>query len=61
VLKRKVFKLYLELKQIEYSCEGLDHLIRAYKEAWMALDYRLLQSVIDGIDKRLRAVRKAHG
>ena len=37
-LKRKILKLYLELKQIGQSQEDLERLIRACKEAWMALD-----------------------
>jgi len=37
-LKRKVFKLYLELEQIGQSKEDLERLIEACKEAWMALD-----------------------
>ena len=37
-LKRKILKLYLELKQIGQSKEDLERLIEACKEAWLALD-----------------------
>ena len=37
-LKRKVLKLYPELEYIGQSKEDLERLIKACKEAWMALD-----------------------
>ena len=37
-LKRKVLKLHLELKQMGQSKEDLERLIKACKEAWMALN-----------------------
>jgi len=37
-LKRKVFELHLELKQMGQSMEDLECLIEACKEAWMALN-----------------------
>jgi len=60
-LKKKVIKLHLELERMGHSRKDLDLLIEACKEAWMALNQGLLQSLIDSIEKRLRAVRKAHG
>ena len=38
VLKRKILELYLELKQIGQSKEDLEHLIKACKEAWLAIN-----------------------
>jgi len=43
------------------SKEDLERLIKACKEAWMALDQRLMRRLIDSIEQRLRAVRKADG
>ena len=37
-LKRKVLKLYLEFEQIRQSKEDLERLIKACKEAWIALN-----------------------
>ena len=37
-LKRKILELHLELKQMGQSQEDLNYLIKAYKEAWMALN-----------------------
>ena len=37
-LKRKILKLYPELKQMGQSKENLEHLIKACKEAWLAID-----------------------
>jgi len=49
-LKRKILKLYLELKQIGQSKENLKRLIKACKEAWLALNQGLMQRLIDSID-----------
>jgi len=38
VLKRKILKLYLELEQMGQSKEDLERLIKACKEAWLAID-----------------------
>ena len=37
-LKRKILKLYLELKQMGQNIENLERLIEVCKEAWMALN-----------------------
>jgi transposase len=60
-LKRKVLKLYLELEYMGQSKEDLERLIEACKEAWMALDQGLMRRLIDSIERRLKAVRKADG
>jgi hypothetical protein len=60
-LKRKILKLYLELKYIGQSKEDLERLIEAYKEAWMALNQGLMRRLIDSMERRLKAVRKADG
>jgi len=60
-LKRKILKLYLELKQMGQSQEDLERLIKACKEAWMALNQGLMRRLIDSMERRLKAVRKAHG
>jgi len=49
-LKRKILKLYLELKQMGQSKEDLKYLIKAYKETWLALDQGLMQRLIDSIN-----------
>ena len=43
------------------SKEDLERLIEAYKKAWMAIDQALMQRLIDSMERRLKAVRKAHG
>jgi len=43
------------------SQEDLERLIKACKEAWMALDQGLMRRLIDSMERRLKAVRKAHG
>ena len=41
------------------SIEDLERLIKACKEAWMALNQGLMRRLIDSIEQRLKAVRKA--
>jgi hypothetical protein len=43
------------------SIEDLERLIKAYKEVWMALNQGLMRRLIDSIERRLKAVRKAKG
>ena len=43
------------------SIEDLERLIEACKEAWMALDQGLMRRLIDSMERRLKAVRKARG
>ena len=38
VLKRKILKLHPELEQMGQSKEDLERLIKACKEAWLAID-----------------------
>ena len=60
-LKRKILKLYPELKQMGQSKEDLERLIEACKEAWLAINQGLMRRLIDSMDRRLEAVKKAHG
>ena len=60
-LKRKILELHPELKQMGQSKEDLERLIEAYKEAWLAIDQGLMRRLIDSMDRRLEAVKKAHG
>jgi DDE superfamily endonuclease len=60
-LKRKVLELYPELEHMGQSKEDLERLIEACKEAWMALDQGLMRRLIDSMERRLKAVRKADG
>jgi len=60
-LKRKVLKLHPELIQMGQSMEDLECLIEACKEAWMALDQCLMRRLVDSMEQRLKAVRKAEG
>ena len=60
-LKRKIFELYLELKHMGQSKEDLKCLIEACKEAWLAIDQGLMRRLINSMDRRLEAVKKAHG
>ena len=60
-LKRKILELHPELEQMGQSQEDLDYLIEVCKEAWMALDQRLMRHLIDSMEQRLKAVRKAEG
>ena len=55
-LKNKIIKLHPELKQMGCSYEDLNCLIEVCKEVWMALDQGLLRSLIDSMEKQLRAV-----
>ena len=43
------------------SKEDLKRLIKACKEVWLALDQGLMRHLIDSMDQRLEAVKKAHG
>jgi len=43
------------------SKEDLERLIEAYKEAWLAIDQGLIRWLIDSMDQRLEAVKKARG
>jgi len=43
------------------SKEDLERLIKAYKEAWMALNQRLMRRLIDSMERRLKVGRKAKG
>ena len=60
-LKRKILELHPELEQMGQSKEDLERLIEACKEAWLALDQSLMRHLIDSMDRRLEAVKKAHG
>jgi hypothetical protein len=60
-LKRKILELHPELEQMGQSMEDLERLIEACKEAWMALDQGLMRRLIDSMERRLKAVRKADG
>ena len=55
-LKRKVLELYPELEQMGQSKEDLERLIKAYKEAWIALNQRLMRRLINSMERRLKAV-----
>jgi hypothetical protein len=43
------------------SKKDLERLIKACKEAWLAIDQGLMRRLIDSMDRRLEAVKKAHG
>jgi len=43
------------------SQDNLERLIEACKEAWMTLDQGLMWRLIDSMERRLKAVRKAYG
>ena len=60
-LKRKILELHPELEQMGQSKEDLERLIKACKEAWLAIDQGLMRRLIDSMDRRLEAVKKAHG
>ena len=60
-LKRKVLELHPQLEQMGQSERDLQYLIEACKEAWMALDQGLMRRLIDSMERRLKAVRRAHG
>jgi len=38
------------------SKEDLERLIKAYKEAWIALNQRLMRRLINSMERRLKAV-----
>ncbi|OCK95446.1 uncharacterized protein K441DRAFT_658869 [Cenococcum geophilum 1.58] len=46
-LKRKILELYPELEQMGQSKEDLERLIKACKEAWLAIDQGLMRRLID--------------
>ena len=41
--------------------DHLERLIKACKEAWLAINQGLMRWLINSIDRRLEAVKKAHG
>ncbi|OCK74339.1 hypothetical protein K432DRAFT_310936, partial [Lepidopterella palustris CBS 459.81] len=60
-LKRKVIKLYLELKRMGGSKEDLKALCDAAKEAWLALPQEVMRKLHNSMPKQIRAVIKAKG
>lgn len=61
LLKRKLNEMYPNLADAPKTEEEKERFIHCAQEAWRAIPQRTVQKLFNSMQRRLRAVRKAHG
>ena len=61
ILKAEIDGAHPELKAMGNSNPTMDFMIECAKEAWKALEGVLLNKLIEGIQKRVNAVKASNG
>jgi transposase len=61
IMKQEIYKLYPELEHANDTEETLDKLIAAAKEAWQAIDRRILYNLSITMPHRVAVVIAANG